>query len=246
MATEPSLISFVLNASPVVKIVILLLLLASMISWTLIFQRMFFLKNAFKEVKFFEARFWSGEDLGKYYHELREYSENLSGLEHVFYVGYKEFSRVSQQHMLKADTMMEAVQRAMRVALAREIDKLEQHLSFLATVGSTSPYVGLFGTVWGIMTSFRGLGLVQQATIAMVAPGISEALIATAMGLFAAIPAVIAYNRYANAAERLANHYDTFKEEFASILYRQAHVYAHQNNLNARKTDNVSLLNSAK
>lgn len=224
MNPEPSLISFVFNASPIVKIVMLLLLLASMVSWTLIFQRWFFLKNAFKAIKTFEARFWSGEDLHKYHQELHDRSENLQGLEHIFYAGFKEFVRLGQQSNLRTDAVMEGTHRVMRVALAREIDKLEQHLSFLATVGSTSPYVGLFGTVWGIMTAFRALGAVQQASIAMVAPGISEALIATAMGLFAAIPAVIAYNRYSNSAERLANHYDTFKEEFSSILHRQTHL----------------------
>lgn len=224
MTPETSLISFVFNASLVVKIVMLLLLLASMISWTIIFQRWFFFKKAHAAIKNFETRFWSGNDLGAFYKELHERHESLEGLEHIFYAGFREFSRLNQQASMKADAVMEGSQREMRVALAREIDKLEQHLSFLATVGSTSPYVGLFGTVWGIMNSFRSLGAVQQATIAMVAPGISEALIATAMGLFAAIPAVIAYNRYANEVERLANHYDTFKEEFSSILHRQTHT----------------------
>lgn len=224
MTPETSLISFVFNASLVVKIVMLLLLLASMISWTIIFQRWFFFKKAHRAIKDFETRFWSGDDLGEFYKELHERHDDLKGLEHIFYAGFREFSRLNQQAAIKADAIMEGIQRAMRVALARELDKLEQHLSFLATVGSTSPYVGLFGTVWGIMNSFRSLGAVQQATISMVAPGISEALIATAMGLFAAIPAVIAYNRYANEVERLASHYDTFKEEFSSILHRQTHT----------------------
>lgn len=224
ITTEPSLISYIFNASPIVKIVMLLLLLASMISWTLIFQRWFFLKNAFRAIKSFETRFWSGEDLHKYHNELHPHHKDLQGLEHIFYDGFKEFVRLGQQTNLKTDTIMEGTHRAMRVALARETEKLEQHLSFLATVGSTSPYVGLFGTVWGIMTAFRALGSVQQASIAMVAPGISEALIATAMGLFAAIPAVIAYNKYSNSAERIANHYDTFKEEFSAILHRQSHL----------------------
>jgi biopolymer transport protein TolQ len=224
MPTEPSLLSFALNASLVVKFVMLLLLLASMVSWTLIFQRWFFLKNANHAIKNFEMRFWSGADLKEFYKELDGRNEDLEGLENIFYVGYREFARLSQKSIANTDAIMEGVQRAMRIALAREVDKLERHLSFLATVGSTSPYVGLFGTVWGIMTSFRALGVVQQATISMVAPGISEALIATAMGLFAAIPAVIAYNRYANEVERLTNHYDTFKEEFSSVLYRQNYV----------------------
>lgn len=221
MSTDPSLLSFVLNASAVVKIVMLLLLLASMISWTIIFQRWFFLKKTQDAIKSFETRFWSGSDLHSLYKELQPEHENLKGMEHIFYAGFREFTRLSKQTSGNADAIMEGTHRSMRVALAREIDKLEQHLSFLATVGSTSPYVGLFGTVWGIMTSFRALGAVQQATISMVAPGISEALIATAMGLFAAIPAVIAYNKYANEVERLTNHYDTFKEEFSSILHRQ-------------------------
>jgi len=220
---DTSLFSFVIHAGPVVKIVMLILLVASILSWTIIFQRWCFLKKAQRAVKAFEERFWSGEDLQEFFRELCERSDSLEGLEHVFYAGLGEFSKLSKQQTMNAAAIMEGTQRAMRVALAREIDKLERHLSFLATVGSTSPYVGLFGTVWGIMTSFRALGGVQQATIAMVAPGISEALIATAMGLFAAIPAVVAYNRYANEVERLANHYDTFKEEFASVLHRQMH-----------------------
>lgn len=223
MNTEPSIFSFLLDATVVVKVVILLLLLASMFSWTVIFQRWFFFKKAKLAMKNFESRFWSGEDLGNYYQELHQRHEKLEGLEHIFYVGFREFSRLSQQSNGKNDAIMDGTQRAMRVALAREIDKLELHLSFLATVGSTSPYVGLFGTVWGIMNAFRSLGLAQQATIAMVAPGISEALITTAIGLFSAIPAVIAYNRYSNVAESIINNYDTFKEEFATILHRQTH-----------------------
>lgn len=224
MTPETSIFSFVLNATVVVKIVILLLLLASMFSWTIIFQRWFFFKQAHAAIKTFETRFWSGEDLGVYYQELHARHESLEGLEHIFYAGFREFSRLNQQPTPNIATIMEGTQRAMRVALARETDKLELHLSFLATVGSTSPYVGLFGTVWGIMNAFRSLGAVQQATIAMVAPGISEALITTAFGLFAAIPAVIAYNRYANVAESIINNYDTFKEEFSSILHRQTHL----------------------
>jgi biopolymer transport protein TolQ len=225
VVTDPSLWSFIVNADNLVKIVLLLLAIASLISWTIIFQRGIFLKQAKKAVSNFEERFWSGEEaLGKLYDELTSYQDKLTGLERVFYAGFKEFNRLSQQSAVGADAIMAGSERAMRIALAQEIDKLEQNLSFLATVGSTSPYVGLFGTVWGIMTSFRALGAVQQATISMVAPGISEALIATAMGLFAAIPAVIAYNRYVNVVERLTNHYYTFQEEFSSILHRQAHA----------------------
>jgi biopolymer transport protein TolQ len=221
MTHAPSLWSFVANAGPIVKIVMLLLLAASVWSWTIIFQRFFFLKDAQLAVKKFEKQFWSGNDLNKFYAELNTRQDELHGLEHIFHAGFSEYFRLKKQAIANPDAIIEASQRAMRIALAREIALLEQHLSFLATVGSTSPYVGLFGTVWGIMTSFRALGTVQQATMAMVAPGISEALIATAMGLFAAIPAVIAYNRYASEVEKLSNLYDTFREEFSSILHRQ-------------------------
>lgn len=222
MTTEPTLWHFVSSAGTVVRAVMTLLALASLASWTLIFQRGMFLKQAKNAVKTFEAQFWSGADLNKLYGDLSRQPQALTGMSNIFYAGFKEFSRLCQQQ-LDPKTVIDGCQRAMRAAQSREQDKLEQHLSFLATVGSTSPYVGLFGTVWGIMTSFQALGAVQQATISMVAPGISEALIATAMGLFAAIPAVIAYNRYATDAERLTNQYDAFQEEFSSILYRQAH-----------------------
>lgn len=222
--SEPTLWSFVSNASGVVKVVMSLLALASVASWTFIFQRGLFLKQAKQDYKKFENQFWSGTDLSKVYAELQRGQNDLSGVESIFFAGFKEFSRLSQQSHVDAKTVVEGAERAMRVAQAREQDKLEQHLPFLATVGSTSPYVGLFGTVWGIMTSFQALGAVQQATISMVAPGISEALIATAMGLFAAIPAVIAYNRYTTDAERLSHYYDTFMDEFSNLLHRQAYV----------------------
>ncbi len=225
MVNDPSIWSFVANAGLVVKFVMLLLMLASIISWTFIFQRSIFLKAARRAVVTFEDHFWSGTDLSKLYDGLAKRNVELQGLENIFHAGFREYTRLHQRPGIHAETLMEGVERAMRVAKAKEMDKLERHLSFLATVGSTSPYVGLFGTVWGIMTSFRGLiGSSQSATIAMVAPGISEALIATAMGLFAAIPAVIAYNRFSNSVEILANTYDTFQEEFSSILYRQAHL----------------------
>lgn len=220
MVAEPTLWSFIANAGPVVKVVLTVLFMASLISWTIIFQRWFFLKTAQNNIKEFEERFWSGGELSKFFHELCNSPTELHGLENIFFAGFSEFSRLSKQSTTK-EAIIEGAQRAMRVAVARENARLEQHLTFLATVGSISPYVGLFGTVWGIMTSFRSLGSVQQATISMVAPGISEALIATAMGLFAAIPAVIAFNRYASDVERIANYYDTFKEEFSSILHRQ-------------------------
>lgn len=224
MATDPSLWSFITNAGLVVKCVMFLLLIASIFSWTFIFQRALFLKVAKKAVIHFEDQFWSGTDLSKLYEGLARRNETLQGLENIFHAGFREYTRLNKGPSVNPDTIMDGVERAMRIASAREMDQLERHLSFLATVGSTSPYVGLFGTVWGIMTSFQALSAMQQATLPMVAPGISEALIATAMGLFAAIPAVIAYNRFSSDVERLANIYDTFQEEFSNILYRQAHL----------------------
>lgn len=222
MGTDQSVLMYFVNAGFVVKSVMLLLLAASIMSWTMIFQRISFLKKL-REANFnFEETFWSGTDLSKVYAELDEETYIPEGLESIFHAGFHEYARLRKQPHINANAVLEGTQRAMRVARSREIDKLEQHLSFLATVGSTSPYVGLFGTVWGIMSSFQALSGVQQASIAMVAPGISEALVATAMGLFAAIPAVIAYNRFSNSAERIVNEYDTFQEEFSTILFRQS------------------------
>lgn len=226
MNVDASFFTYFADSGAVIKTVILLLVLASIMSWTFIFQRAFFLKKTKSAVARFEDIFWAGTDLNKLYNDLTHRQENTEGMAHIFTAGFKEFMRLRKQPGLSSAMIMEGVQRAMRIARSREMDKLEQHLSFLATVGSTSPYVGLFGTVWGIMTAFHALGTVQQATIAMVAPGISEALVTTAMGLFAAIPAVIAYNRFANDVERLLNQYDTFHEEFSSILYRQTHQTA--------------------
>jgi biopolymer transport protein TolQ len=224
---EASLWSFVVNAGPIVKLVMLLLVGASIVSWSFIFHRSSYLKKARQAVNRFEDQFWSGSDLNKLYDGLAKRNAELHGMENIFHAGFREYTRLNQRPGVSQEALMDGTERAMRVAKAREMDKLEQHLSFLATVGSTSPYVGLFGTVWGIMTSFQGLiGTAQQATIAMVAPGISEALIATAMGLFAAIPAVIAYNRFNNQVERLTNTYETFQEEFTNVLYRQAHLKA--------------------
>lgn len=224
LTVDGSFLSYLGQSSGVIKAVIFLLILASLMSWTFIFQRAWFIKNAKVAMNKFEDLFWSGADLNKLYHDITHRQHEVEGLQHIFVAGFKEFSRLRKQPGIQPAIIMEGAQRAMHIARAREMDKLEQHLSFLATVGSTSPYVGLFGTVWGIMTAFHSLGSVQQATISMVAPGISEALITTAMGLFAAIPAVIAYNRFANDVERLLNQYDTFQEEFSSILYRQAHT----------------------
>jgi len=223
MTADSNLWHYIADAGSVVKFVMLILAAASVTSWTFIFQRSFFLKQARLGNKAFESQFWSGAELNQLYDTLQPREGELSGLENIFYAGFKEYSRLSTQSSINAAAILEGAERAMRVAKAREVDQLERHLSFLATVGSTSPYVGLFGTVWGIMTSFQALGSMQQATIAMVAPGISEALVATAMGLFAAIPAVIAYNRFANQVERLVNQSETFQEEFSSILHRRVH-----------------------
>ncbi len=224
MAVDNSLWTYFADASLIVKFVMFLLLMASVLSWTIIFQRGFFIKRARRGLAKFEDRFWSGIELNKLYHDSKDYNDEANGLQSIFRAGFKEFVRTTKQAGQQSISAIEAAQRAMRVANSRAIDKLEQHLSILSTIGSTSPYVGLFGTVWGIMTVFHTLGNVQQATIPMVAPGISEALIATAMGLFAAIPAVIAYNRFANDVSRLESHYETFQEEFSAILYRQTHV----------------------
>lgn len=222
MESEVSVWYLVSNAGVLVQLVMLLLALASVVSWALIFQRLQVFRKAKQSQLAFEERFWSGMDLGQLYREVNAEPTPFSGMESVFRAGFKEFSRLRQQSR-DADAVMEGTQRAMRVAFSREQERLETHLPFLATVGSTSPYVGLFGTVWGIMNSFRGLAQVQQATLATVAPGISEALIATAMGLFAAIPAVIAYNRFSAMADALLKNYETFAEEFSSILHRRVH-----------------------
>jgi biopolymer transport protein TolQ len=214
----------VLNASVLVQLVMLLLLMASLVSWTMIFRKHITLKRARNSADDFEDQFWSGQDLVSMFNRINARAYDATGMERIFHSGFKEFARLRGQPGIDSNAILDGSERAMRIALSREIDLLETHLSFLATVGSTSPYVGLFGTVWGIMNSFRALGNVSQATLALVAPGIAEALIATAMGLFAAIPAVIAFNRYANDVERLHNRYDTFIEEFSAILRRQTHA----------------------
>ncbi|MEH6628107.1 MAG: protein TolQ [Motiliproteus sp.] len=226
MVEKMSLWSLVVNASLVVQLVMLSLLFVSIVSWVMILQRRSFLSQARRNLKQFEEKFWSGVDLTQLFREVNANPNPNSALENIFRGGIKEFTRLRQQTDADPDAVMDGVQRAMRVALAREEEKLDTHLPFLATVGSTSPYVGLFGTVWGIMNSFRGLANVHQATLASVAPGISEALIATAMGLFAAIPAVIAYNRYSSKVETMMNSYETFAEEFSSILHRRVHAAA--------------------
>jgi biopolymer transport protein TolQ len=220
-----SIVGLILDASFIVQLVMLALLLASIISWYLIFQRSSFFRQANAQQHNFEDMFWSGMDLGKLY-KRSSGSAASSGLELIFKAGFKEFNRLKQQAGVDADAVMEGTQRSMRVALSREGERLDSNLPFLATVGSTSPYVGLFGTVWGIMNSFLGLAQQQQATLATVAPGIAEALIATAMGLFAAIPAVVAYNRFSARADALYTSYETFADEFSSILHRNIHSSA--------------------
>jgi biopolymer transport protein TolQ len=209
----------VLDASPIVQVVVGLLLIASVTSWAVIFHKSQVIGRSRRQAAKFETAFWSGGDLATLYRNIETKGRAGTGLQSIFESGFGEFSRLRQQGV-PADQLLDGARRAMRVAQLRELDRLEQNLAILATVGSTSPYVGLFGTVWGIMSAFHNLGNVQQATLAAVAPGIAEALITTAVGLFAAIPAVIAYNRLADQVSRLELRFDTFVEEFSTILQR--------------------------
>jgi len=223
MNADLSIFNLILEASLAVKFVMLVLLVASIASWAIIFSKRKELDKATKIADEFEGLFWSGMDLSDLYRNLTSHGVEAEGIENVFIAGYREFSRLQQKSDSNGAIAVENAQRAMRIELSRELELLDARLSFLATVGSTSPYVGLFGTVWGIMNSFRSLGNAQQATLAQVAPGIAEALIATAMGLFAAIPAVVAYNRFSNQLDRLSGRYDLFVEEFVVLLQRQVH-----------------------
>ncbi len=223
MQSDLSFLQLVLNASPLVQLVMASLMAASVISWTMIFDRSRVLKKARQAADQFEERFWSGGDLGEFYRQIDK-DDGTTGMANIFHAGFQEFTRLKTHADIEPMAIVEGVRRSMHVAMSREMDGLETNLSFLATVGSTSPYVGLFGTVWGIMNSFHALGNVKQATLSLVAPGIAEALIATAMGLFAAIPAVVAYNRYSNDVERLNGRYEDFLDEFTSIIQRQAHA----------------------
>lgn len=219
-----SVTHLIMGASPAVQLVMLILILLSVISWVMIVQRWLVFSAAEKGIYSFEQRFWSGMDLSQLYKEgtqLHKENQQVVGMENLFRAGFKEFMRLRQKSSMDKDAIMDGSQRAMRVAYAREEEKLEKHLAFLATVGSVSPYIGLLGTVIGIMNSFLGLANQTQATLQVVAPGIAEALIATAIGLFAAIPAVIAYNRYAAKIESITGTYITFSDEFSSILHRQ-------------------------
>ncbi|MGB8711586.1 MAG: protein TolQ [Onishia taeanensis] len=218
MNDSMSIPHLILNASGVVQFVMLLLIIASVLSWVVIFQRSFVLRRAKRAHKAFEDRFWSGIDLNELYRETPAEQET-QGAEHVFRSGFREFNRLLPKTR-NPQAILEGVQRSMRVAWSREEERLNLHLIFLATVASASPYIGLFGTVWGIMGSFQSLSMTQQATLATVAPWIAEALIATAMGLFAAIPAVIFYNRLSASSSKLLGKYEDFAEEFHSILHR--------------------------
>ncbi|MGB5447003.1 MAG: protein TolQ [Psychromonas sp.] len=222
MHADMSFFGLFLQASWLVKLIMLLLLSMSIYSWTLIFSRTKKLSMSEKALTHFEERFWSGQDLSRLYKESSARSEHITGGEKIFHSGFKEFSRLHRMPGRNVDGVTEGAHRLMRVTLSREIDELETGLPVLATIGSISPYIGLFGTVWGIMNSFIAIGQVQQATLSMVAPGIAEALIATAMGLFAAIPAVMAYNRYSTQVGKLETAYINLMEEFTSILHRQS------------------------
>lgn len=221
---EPlSIINLLLEATLPVQIVMAMLVLASVVSWVMIFQRAATYRKTKRELEDFEDAFWSGMDLSKLYKQGSGKSM-IGGIESVFRAGFKEFSRLSQQASMDSQALLAGSERSMRVALAKEEEALTRHLPFLANVGSASPYVGLFGTVWGIMNAFYGLSGIPNPTLAEVAPGITEALVATAMGLFAAIPAVIAYNRFAARVDVLLGRYETFADEFSGILQRQSHA----------------------
>jgi biopolymer transport protein TolQ len=217
-----SVISLVTGASVLVQIVMLALLLASLLSWYYIFLKVFAYDRATRRADEFEKQFWSGADLNELYQRAVAARDSAGSQERIFESGFQEFVKLRKQPGMDISAVLDGTRRAMRATYQREMERLESHLSFLATVGSVSPYVGLFGTVWGIMNSFRGLANMSQATLGAVAPGIAEALIATAMGLFAAIPAVVAYNRFAGDINRLATRFDSFMEEFSNILQRQA------------------------
>jgi biopolymer transport protein TolQ len=220
---DMSVITLITNASVLVQLVMAGLLIASMFSWYYIFLKVIMLKRATRQADEFERRFWSGADLNDLYQRALGSRDEAGSQERIFEAGFREFVKLHKQPGMDVAAIMDGSRRAMRATYQRELDHLESHLSFLASVGSVSPYVGLFGTVWGIMNAFRGLANVAQATLGHVAPGIAEALIATAMGLFAAIPAVVAYNRFAGDVNRLATRFESFMEEFSNILQRQVH-----------------------
>ena len=221
ISQDLSILELVANASLVVKLVMGLLTFVSLMSWYWIFRKWFAIRDARNKTNRFEREFWSGGDLGTLYQDAAADRDKTGAQERIFEAGFREFTKLRGQKTLDPATIIDGVRRAMRATFQREIDDLEAHLAFLASVGSVSPYVGLFGTVWGIMHAFRGLANVSSATLAAVAPGIAEALVATAIGLFAAIPAVVAYNRFAHDVDRLAVRFESFIEEFSNILQRQ-------------------------
>ena len=227
MGNDLSIWTLVLDASPIVQAVVVVLLAASLASWAIIVKKGRVISHSRREAERFETAFWSGGDLSTLYRSIETKGRAGTGEQSIFESGFGEFSRLRQTGTV-AEQLLEGARRAMRVAQMRELDRLESNLALLATIGSTSPYVGLFGTVWGIMSAFHNLGNVQQATLAAVAPGIAEALITTAIGLFAAIPAVVAYNRLADQVSRLELRFDTFVEEFSTILQRHGPVRAAQ------------------
>jgi biopolymer transport protein TolQ len=216
-----SFIRLIQNASILVQMVMGLLLLVSFMSWWYIFLKMFTVRRAVKQSTAFEDEFWVNSDLNQLYQKVKQAGDKAGSMERIFSAGISEYAKLKKKGNVDNNAVMDGARRAMRATYQREMDQLESHLAFLATVGSVSPYVGLFGTVWGIMNAFRGLSNVGQATLAHVAPGIAEALVATAMGLFAAIPAVIAYNRYAHDVGRLSSRFESFMEEFSNVLQRQ-------------------------
>jgi biopolymer transport protein TolQ len=221
---DMSMLSLIWNASIIVQCVMALLLIVSFMSWYFIFRKWFAIRQARSKTEQFERDFWSGSDLNALYQSAVNDRHSTGSLERIFEAGFREFAKLKAQKGTDPATQVDGARRAMRATYQREMDNLEAHLAFLASVGSVSPYVGLLGTVWGIMHSFRGLANVQQATLAAVAPGIAEALVATAIGLFAAIPAVVAYNRFSHDVDRIAVRFESFMEEFSNILQRSAHV----------------------
>ncbi len=224
MTQDLSILAMFWNASVIVQIVMALLLVVSFMSWYFIFHKLFTIRRAGAQTEQFERDFWSGNDLNALYQSAVNHRHSTGSLERIFEAGFREYAKLRSQRASEPNVLVDGARRAMRATYQREMDRLESHLAFLASVGSVSPYVGLLGTVWGIMHAFRGLANVQQATLAAVAPGIAEALVATAIGLFAAIPAVVAYNRYSHDVDRLAVRFESFMEEFSNILQRQAHA----------------------
>lgn len=223
MGADMSVWGLVANADPIVKIIMFILLGCSVYSWSIMIQRFMVLKEAKRALNSFQGDFWSGIDMSKLYTSVGAKPEELSGIAHLFHNGFKEFVRLRQKSTIRGEALMDGVERAMRVSMTKETEKLEKQLTMLGTIGAVAPYIGLLGTVWGIMASFTVLGGVEQATLSMVAPHIAEALIATALGLFVAIPAVVAYNRLTRQVDATLSEYENFHDEFCGILHREAY-----------------------